>query len=380
MSNNTLAKQEGISSLNIITDLPLTFVQNTMERISQFQAVIQKTLKQNHDFGFIPGCGKKPTLFKPGAEKLIVMMGISPHFETEKAIEDFEKGFFFYRVRCILQKNNITVAQCLGSCNSRESKYIKQDACTIANTILKMAQKRALVGAALHAGSLSEVFTQDIEDMDLNGQSLAQSNQKVYTDRSGVISGGQAKRLYAISKGNGDLCKRVMAKYGYKSSKEIEKINYDKICQEVENTVKRSEHIQEEMPYTDKEDVLCGPYSTLPTTPGTSSDNGSSAHLLNAIVKLCTGELGKSAAEICPYVSSILKQNIVELGDLKNLPEKELQYLIEKLNKRINDKIQEQGELIPEETTEEQEALEDVEPERKDITDQYLEEADKAPF
>jgi hypothetical protein len=33
------------------------------------------------------------------------------------------------------------------------------------NTILKMAKKRALVDAALSAGRLSDVFTQDIEDM-----------------------------------------------------------------------------------------------------------------------------------------------------------------------------------------------------------------------
>ena len=33
------------------------------------------------------------------------------------------------------------------------------------NTILKMAKKRALVDAALSAGRLSQVFTQDIEDM-----------------------------------------------------------------------------------------------------------------------------------------------------------------------------------------------------------------------
>jgi len=35
------------------------------------------------------------------------------------------------------------------------------------NTILKMAKKRALVDAALSAGRLSQVFTQDIEDMGL---------------------------------------------------------------------------------------------------------------------------------------------------------------------------------------------------------------------
>ena len=38
---------------------------------------------------------------------------------------------------------------------------------TLVNTILKMAKKRALVDATLSAGRLSNIFTQDIEDMGL---------------------------------------------------------------------------------------------------------------------------------------------------------------------------------------------------------------------
>lgn len=49
-----------------------------------------------------------------------------------------------------------------------------------------------------------------------------------------LISDAQAKRLYAISKGKEDFSKAVMAKYGYTSSKEIKKRDYNKICSEVE--------------------------------------------------------------------------------------------------------------------------------------------------
>ena len=51
--------------------------------------------------------------------------------------------------------------------------------------------------------------------------------------KTGVISEAQAKRMYAISGGDADLCKRVIAKYGYKSSKEVKWEDYEAICDEV---------------------------------------------------------------------------------------------------------------------------------------------------
>src|SRR5690606_29527760 len=41
----------------------------------------------------------------------------------------------------------------------------KQDKYMLGNTCLKMAKKRAQVDAALTVGSLSDIFTQDLEDM-----------------------------------------------------------------------------------------------------------------------------------------------------------------------------------------------------------------------
>ena len=53
----------------------------------------------------------------------------------------------------------------LGSCNSRERKYLKTDFATNLNTILKMAKKRAFVDAILSATHSSHIFTQDMEDI-----------------------------------------------------------------------------------------------------------------------------------------------------------------------------------------------------------------------
>lgn len=49
----------------------------------------------------------------------------------------------------------------------------------------------------------------------------------------GIISAAQAKRMYAISGGDADLCKKVIARYGYKSSKEVKYSDYEAICDEI---------------------------------------------------------------------------------------------------------------------------------------------------
>lgn len=50
---------------------------------------------------------------------------------------------------------------------------------------------------------------------------------------AGVISTAQAKRMYAISGGDAELCKKVIARYGYKSSKEVKWEDYEAICDEI---------------------------------------------------------------------------------------------------------------------------------------------------
>ena len=61
------------TNIAIIDTVEVARVEATMRKISQFQQVIQNTLHQNHDYGIIPGTDK-PTLLKPGAEKILMMM------------------------------------------------------------------------------------------------------------------------------------------------------------------------------------------------------------------------------------------------------------------------------------------------------------------
>lgn len=218
------------TSIAIIDSVEIAQVQATMQKITQFQQVVQKTLHQGHDYGVIPGT-KKPVLLKPGAEKILMMMGLRSEFEIVDSTRDFEKGFFQYQVRCKLYKGDTLITEGLGSCNTREKKYVKSDPYTEDNTALKMAKKRALIDATLLVASLSDIFIQDLED-DIEGQPIGQP--KTYTDQDGTISKAQAKRMFALAGGKAEIVKKVINEYGYEKSEQVQKIHYNEICDKIE--------------------------------------------------------------------------------------------------------------------------------------------------
>jgi hypothetical protein len=76
------------------------------------------------DFDIIPGTNK-PTLLQPGAQKLCELYGLAAEFIFDEKQEDWDKPFFYYRVRTILtdRRTGAFVGMGIGSCNSREKKY-----------------------------------------------------------------------------------------------------------------------------------------------------------------------------------------------------------------------------------------------------------------
>ena len=204
--------------------MPVMNIQLATQRFSQVAEFVQGIMKRDVDFGVIPGTDK-PTLLKPGAEKLTTFFGLSKRFEIVEKVEDWMgtnhngEPFFYYLYRCLLHRGDLLIAESDGSCNSFEAKYryrkaervcpecgqanirkskqkeggwycwaktggcgstfaddnvniIRQevgrvsnpDICDQVNTFQKMAQKRALVAATLLAVNASEFFTQDVED------------------------------------------------------------------------------------------------------------------------------------------------------------------------------------------------------------------------
>lgn len=206
-----IEKTEGqeVNALSIIDTINIDRVSGVMNRINQFQHVVHSQLKPKVDFGVIPGTGSKPTLLKPGAEKILMLMGVTSEYELVERVQDYDKGFFAFTVRCILSKRGQVVTEGLGHCNSREKKYTseKVDPYTIANTCLKMAKKRAQVDATLTIASLSDVFTQDIEDMDIGGgyvepgREYTRDEAAMVTVTFGKYRGSTLEDIYAKDKG-----------------------------------------------------------------------------------------------------------------------------------------------------------------------------------
>lgn len=240
-----------------VLDISPEATRRRMAAIKQFQAIVRDQLIEDLDYGVIPGTGTKATLLKPGAEKLAKLLNCYDTYEFVERVEDWNKPFFHFLVRCTLveMSTGTKVSDGLGECNSMESKYrwrwvreadlpkgvdrsayrsrggrrtltefdfaiekgettgtygkpkeywnmfadaIKNgtgravtrktksnkeypayeidvdetfyqvpnpDIYDQVNTLVKMAKKRALVDAALSAGRLSDLFTQDLEDL-----------------------------------------------------------------------------------------------------------------------------------------------------------------------------------------------------------------------
>jgi hypothetical protein len=106
---------------------PERAIQDSRQRKDIVKSMIdQSILRPNYDFGVIPG-SNKPSLLKPGAERLCSAFGFDPRFETITSIErwDGDEPLFFYRINCRLIhiETGLEVATGIGSCNSFESKY-----------------------------------------------------------------------------------------------------------------------------------------------------------------------------------------------------------------------------------------------------------------
>jgi len=217
-------KETTTNALAIVENLEPATVSQVMQRINQFQNIIQKTLKDGHDYGVIPGTGNKPTLLKPGAEKILMLMGVTSEYQLIERIQDYEQGFFAFTVKCVLSRGGQVITEGLGHCNNREKKYRseRQDPFTLANTCLKMAKKRAQIDAVLTIASLSEVFTQDLDEMEPVDNSR---NSK----RVGSVgpSEKQLKMLFAKAKNlqipEDDMKLIIQDKFGKQSSKELTK-------------------------------------------------------------------------------------------------------------------------------------------------------------
>lgn len=194
-------------------------------------------LKRDVDFGVIKGT-KKPSLYKAGAEKIAFAYGLMQRYIIESKIEEIydKDAVFYYLVRCDLVKmlptgQEIIFTSSYGSANTREKRNGLNGPFDAANSALKMAQKRALVGAAISICGGSDLFTQDIEDETFVSKNF--DEMKKAADDEATITAKQLQRLYAIGGSVGKSKAEVMqalAVKGYTSTKDIKQKDYDELC------------------------------------------------------------------------------------------------------------------------------------------------------
>ena len=192
-------------------------------QVNQIQEIMSSVMKKDEHFGKIPGCGDKMVLFKSGAEKLNLTFRLLPKYEI--VMRDLDGGHREYEIiTSLYNPNGQFMGQGVGMCSTMESKYRyrngericptcgkaaiikgkaeygggwvcfkRKDGCgekfpdgakeietqvtgknenpDIAdtyNTVEKMAKKRSYVDCTITVTAASDIFAQDIEDIDDN--------------------------------------------------------------------------------------------------------------------------------------------------------------------------------------------------------------------
>lgn len=180
--------------------MPLLTGQEAQRRIEAIKDFVRNQMVRDLDYGPIPGTNNKPVLLKPGAEKLCTLFGLRAQLRVASKIEDWDRPFLNYHYTCRLYRGDLCIAEADGACNSMEKKFRwrsvseykatpedkeravrreerkgnngsytvlileNDDIYSLANTIMKMGEKRAFVAATLIAVNASDYFTQDLEE------------------------------------------------------------------------------------------------------------------------------------------------------------------------------------------------------------------------
>jgi len=175
-------------------------VSEVIAHVSAVQEVMQAVMKKDIHYGVIPGTDK-PTLLKQGAEVLCMAFRVADSYQVEDlSTADTVR----YRVTCIgtHQMSGVVLGTGMGEASSGEEKYkwrkawepeynetpanlrrkksgynkqkrehystfqVRTEPADLANTILKMANKRAKIAMTINVTACGDMFSQDLEDMD----------------------------------------------------------------------------------------------------------------------------------------------------------------------------------------------------------------------
>lgn len=222
-------------------------VQDMAQKLEDMKAKIalvnnffKDIMEKDTDFGVIPGT-PKPSLYQPGADKLCSLYNLAKTILNKDENKNFETGHYDVTVKVGLvhRGTGVLVGELEGSCSTMESKYRyrwvyeskipkgidknslhfeeykskdgstfrkyrieNEDLFSQWNTVLKMAIKRAYVGATLCATGLSGIFSQEEDELDawIEGGEAPKDPRGNNGQRQGQ---GQGQRQQSQNQGSG---------------------------------------------------------------------------------------------------------------------------------------------------------------------------------
>lgn len=179
---------------------PLTAAE-LKSQVQAIQQVMAAVMKKDVHYGVIPGT-KKPTLYKPGSEIILTTfhIGVDPSGDSVTDLSTPDEIRYRVAARGFSQVSGVLLGVGVGECSSSEEKYkwrkpvcdqefeetpedrkrtvwktydgkpyqqkqVRTNPSDVANTILKMAKKRAQIDMTLTVTAASDVFDQDLEDL-----------------------------------------------------------------------------------------------------------------------------------------------------------------------------------------------------------------------
>jgi len=148
------------ASLTATADLAASLDAWTEQR-ALITSFVQRHFKEGVDYYTLTVGGKesKPSLSKAGSEKFLALFQLQATFRKDDETWEMlgrPAGIICYRCTLHTRRGDV-VGEGRGCCDAAKEKD--------PNKAMKMAQKSAQIDAVLRTGALSDVYTQDLEDM-----------------------------------------------------------------------------------------------------------------------------------------------------------------------------------------------------------------------
>ena len=206
---------------------------------------VKEVMLKDADYGTIPGCGDKPALLKPGAEKLMLLFKLGCFLDVVNQSEhDLVKYVIKTRIVHIPTGRELGIG--VGSCSSDEEKYkwkkaicdeefdatpeerrrikfyagkfdyktrkrgpatqvkqIRTNPSDLDNTILKMAAKRSKVDGVITVTGASDILLQGEDDILVEQERPVDTFQQPQAKQAQEPTKSAAGEDFPASEGNG---------------------------------------------------------------------------------------------------------------------------------------------------------------------------------